>query len=125
MSRTVTGGGGHEASYVGALCRSLASCGCTVLGLSQSSGSGFDCAANVTDQEASETKSRVIFKYWVPALITAVFGGIVVGGVVPYATSYFESGKRLEDRRVRAFEGVAEFFPAMVAHTGKIRALEG
>ena len=65
-----------------------------------------------------------IRKNWIPAIITGILGGLIIAFAVPWSNSIFERQRVFQERKTRLLESTAEIFAGVVAHTGKIRALE-
>lgn len=65
-----------------------------------------------------------IRKNRIPAIITGILGGLIIAFAVPWANSIFERQRASQERKTRLLESTAEFFAGVVAHTGKIRAIE-
>ena len=79
---------------------------------------------NIEENSSKNNWLPDIRKYWIPAIITGVLGGLIIAFAVPWSNSIFERQRVFQERKTRLLESTAEIIAGVVAHTGKIRALE-
>lgn len=60
--------------------------------------------------DEKDSFSEIVQKYWVPAIITAVLGGIVVAIIVPQAQSNYADVSVLKQRKIQLWESIGVNF---------------